>query len=275
MSLSAIPLRGNQDCTESSVRYISVMSLPRFYVSPEEWNPEAPGLSGDEAKHCTQVLRLVEGDALVLFNGQGLEQAAVIDSASKREVVLRAGEVKESTPLRCRIGLGQALPKGKNMELIIQKGTELGVAEVAPLVTTNTIVRLESRDAEKKRAKWQRVAIEACKQCGQNFLPQVMPPRPLDAVLTDVASRYDLLVIASLQPGATDLKSLLTTYSESNGGALPQSAFVLIGPEGDFTEAEVGAALEAGARPMTLGPIILRTETAAIYCLSVLGHELC
>ena len=249
------------------------MSLPRFYIPSSAWNSEAPVLPPDEAKHCSQVLRLVAGDELVLFNGEGVEQLATIEAIDRREVQLRPGDVREATPLKCRIGLGQALPKGKNMELIIQKGTELGVAEILPVVTKNTVVRVDEKDGEKKREKWQRVAIEACKQCGQNFLPSVASPAPLNEVLASVSREYDLLIIASLQPGALPLKSLLTGFSESHG-SLPASVFILIGPEGDFTESEVADALAAGARPMTLGPIVLRTETAAIYCLSVLGHEL-
>jgi len=250
------------------------MSLPRFYISPSAWNPELPLLPPDEAKHCSQVLRLVAGDEVILFNGEGVEQRATISSIGRRDVELQAGAVTESRPLKCKIGLGQALPKGKNMELIIQKGTELGVAEIRPVVTKNTIVRVDEKDGEKKREKWQRVAIEACKQCGQNFLPKVHAPAPLSEVLASVTGSYDLLVIASLQPGAMTLKSLLGDYSAKRDGALPASVFILIGPEGDFTESEVAEALSAGAQPMTLGQIILRTETAAIYCLSVLGHEL-
>jgi 16S rRNA (uracil1498-N3)-methyltransferase len=250
------------------------MSLPRFYIPPSKWVTESPSLPLDEAKHCSQVLRLVAGDEVVLFNGEGVEQRATIDAIDRREVRLRPGEVRATTTLKCKIGLGQALPKGKNMELIIQKGTELGVAEVRPVVTKNTIVRVDEADGAKKREKWQRVAIEACKQCGQNFLPKVESPAPLGEVLAAVSDSYDLLIIASLQPGAMPLKSLIGDYSANHDGALPKSVFMLIGPEGDFTESEVAAALTAGARPMTLGPIILRTETAAMYCLSVLGHEL-
>ncbi len=253
---------------------LTAMSLPRFYIPPAKWDIQSPVLPPDEAKHCSQVLRLVAGDEVILFNGEGVEQLAIIDAIGRRDVQLRPGEVRDTAPSKCKIGLGQALPKGKNMELIIQKGTELGAAEIRPVVTKNTIVRVDDKDGEKKREKWQRVAIEACKQCGQNFLPSVAAPASLSEVLASVCGDYDLLIIASLQPGAMPLKSLLAEYSASHNGELPESVFMLIGPEGDFTENEVADALSAGAHPMTLGPIILRTETAAIYCLSVLGHEL-
>ncbi len=110
------------------------MSLPRFYIPPSVWNLEAPVLPPDEAKHCSQVLRLVANDEVILFNGEGVEQLATIDAIGRRDVQLRPGEVRETVPLRCRIGLGQALPKGKNMELIIQKGTELGLTEIRPII---------------------------------------------------------------------------------------------------------------------------------------------
>ncbi len=245
----------------------------RFFIDPAHWNPDAPRLAGEEAHHARHVLRLAEGAACVVFNGRGEEQAARIAGMAGGEVVLEPGPVKRSAPPACRISLAQAIPKGRNMELIVQKATELGAAALHPVLTERTIVRLDRAEALRKQGKWQRLAVEACKQCGQDFLPAVGLPVSLPDLLAARGPDHDLVLVASLQPGAGRLKAILAEFARAHGRT-PASVLVLIGPEGDFTPAEVGLALAAGAQPMTLGPIVLRTETAALFCLSVLAHEL-
>jgi 16S rRNA (uracil1498-N3)-methyltransferase len=149
----------------------------------------------------------------------------------------------------------------------------LGASAVVPLLTERTVVQLGAGDAARKREKWREVAVEACKQCGQNWLPEVRLPVTLQDFFA-APDRHDLMLVASLQPDARHLKEVLAGYAEEHGEERPRSALVLIGPEGDFSPEEIALALEHGCQPVTLGPIILRTETAAIYCLSVLGHEL-
>ncbi len=245
----------------------------RFHIHSTAWNPQSPVLTGAEAHHATDVLRLREGDAVVVFDGRGTEQAARITSFGKDTISLTPGPVAKSPPLPCQVALGQAIPKGKNMELIVQKATELGASAIFPVMSERTIVRLDKGESESKRDKWQRVAVEACKQCGQNFLPEVSLPIGMEDLLARHAKSYELVIIASLQHGARHLKALLEEH-QSMRGHLPKSVLILIGPEGDFTPAEINRALSAGAQPMSLGPIVLRTETAALYSLSVLAHEL-
>ena len=175
-------------------------------------------------------------------------------------------------PLRCEITLAQAIPKGKNMDLIVQKAVELGAAKIAPIISDRTIVHLQDKEAVQKQAKWQQVAIEAAKQCGQNWPPTVEIPRKLSDFL-DGAAPLQLRLIGSLQSDALHLKRVLAEY-ESEHEFRPTSVLMCIGPEGDFTPAELNLARSHGCRPITLGPIILRVETAAIYCLSVLSYEL-
>src|SRR5947199_9767008 len=153
--------------------------MHRFYISPENWNPDALSLSGGEAHHARDVLRMKRGDRAVLFNGRGREITAEIVDLAKDEIRLRKLHESETRPLRCRITLGQAIPKGKNMDLIVQKAVEIGAAEIAPLISERTIVDLDKKEAEQKREKWQQAAIEAAKQCGQNWLPTVHAPRKL------------------------------------------------------------------------------------------------
>jgi 16S rRNA (uracil1498-N3)-methyltransferase len=248
------------------------MSVHRFYVSPEDWNPNSLSLSESEAHHARDVLRMKRGDRVVLFNGRGREVTAEIVDLAGDEIRLRKLHETETPQLRCRMTLGQAIPKGKNMDLIVQKAVEIGAAEIAPLISERTIVDLDQKEAEQKRAKWQQIAIEAAKQCGQNWLPTVQTPRKLKEFFAQRGSS-DLRLIGSLQPDAIHLKKILADYTEQHQDR-PKNVLMMVGPEGDFTPAELALAKSNGCQPITLGPIILRVETAAIYCLSVLSYEL-
>ncbi|SRR6266404_2266866 len=246
--------------------------MHRFYIAPENWNLDALILSDAEAHHARDVLRVKRGDRAVAFNGRGREVTAEIVDLAKNEVRLRKLHESETQPLRCRITLGQAVPKGKNMDLIVQKAVEIGAAEIAPLISERTIVDLDQKDGAQKQAKWQQIAIEAAKQCGQNWLPTIHAPQRLKDFFSH-GGNVDLRLIGSLQPDALHLKQILSEYRERHGDR-PQTVLMMVGPEGDFTPAELALAKSQGCLPITLGPIILRVETAAIYCLSVLSYEL-
>ena len=247
--------------------------MHRFYVTPENWDSRALTLIGSEAHHARNVLRMQAGDKLVLFNGKGREFTAEIATFADDQIRLRKLHEAETAPLRCKIVLGQAIPKGKNMDLIVQKAVEIGAAEIAPIISHRTIVQLDSDSGLQKQAKWQQIAIEAAKQCGQNWLPHVHAPRKLAEFFSTSEQAFDLRLIGSLQPDAQHLKTILETYS-SEYGDRPRRVLMLVGPEGDFTPAELALARRHSCQPITLGPIILRVETAAIYCLSVLSYEL-
>ena len=243
--------------------------MHRFYIAPENWNLDQLSLDADETHHALDVLRMSKGERAVVFNGRGAEATVELVEIAKKSVTLRRLHHAKSPPLPCRITLGQAIPKGKNMDLIVQKATELGVAAVAPLLSERTVIQCEPDERVKKQAKWQAVAIEAAKQCGQNWLPQIDAPLSPKEFF-QAGQRFDLMLIASLQADALHLKKLLIEFGEKR----PASVLILIGPEGDFTPAEIALAKSHACRPITLGPIILRTETAALYCLSVLSYEL-
>jgi 16S rRNA (uracil1498-N3)-methyltransferase len=249
--------------------------MHRFYLDPRDWSSAT--LRGSEAHHARAVLRLKPGDRIVLFDGRGREATGKITGVHSDSVEVCVLQEIVTPPLRARISLAQAIPKGKNMDLIVQKAVELGASEIFPLLSDRTIVHLEEKSAAQKQAKWQLVAIEAAKQCGQNWLPQVRTPRvPHDFFRRIEAgeSAFDLRLIGSLQPGARHLKEILGEYAQGHKGNRPASVLMIIGPEGDFTPAEIALARSHGCQPLTLGPIILRVETAAIYCLSVLSYEL-
>ena len=246
--------------------------MHRFYLAPDDWHQDALVLKGAEAHHCRNVLRLEPADRVVLFNGQGREITAEIVSSNPVQINLRKLHDAHTPPLRCRITLGQAIPKGKNMDLIVQKAVEIGAAEIAPILSDRTVVRLDDENGAAKQMKWQSIAIEAAKQCGQNWLPQVQTPQTLIQFFQN-QQRFDLQLIGSLQSDAVHLKKILAQYSAEHGSR-PTSVLMLVGPEGDFTPAELSLARSQGCQPITLGPIVLRVETASIYCLSILSYEL-
>ncbi|HEY2343793.1 MAG TPA: 16S rRNA (uracil(1498)-N(3))-methyltransferase [Chthoniobacteraceae bacterium] len=245
------------------------MSSHRFYIPPHAWKPERLALDPGEAHHALDVLRLEPAARVTVFNGEGAEATAEIVKVGRGSIELKKIASSKTPPLACAVTLAQAVPKGKNMELIIEKATELGAAAIAPLLSERTVVHCGKDEALKKKQKWQRVAVEACKQCGQNWLPRIETPQtPKD--FFQAGQRFDLMLVASLQPDAKHLKAILSEH----GAKRPQSVLILVGPEGDFTPAELSLVRSHGCFPITLGPIILRTETAAIYCLSILSHEL-
>jgi 16S rRNA (uracil1498-N3)-methyltransferase len=248
--------------------------MPRFYIRPEFWDSNNLILCKSESHHCLNVLRLKEGDKVSAFNGQGEEVHTEIQIATKGQVQLKESQPTHSIKPKAKIALGQAIPKGKNMDLIIEKATELGISEIYPIISDRSIVRISSDELVKKQEKWQRVATEACKQSGQNWLPEVQIPKKPEELFQSDQLKYDLLLIASLQKESKHLKEILSEYQDAHQKTRPNSVLILIGPEGDFTPSEINVALNIGCSPMNLGPIVLRSETAALYSLSVLSYEL-
>lgn len=240
--------------------------MARFFLNPDAWGAQAL-LVGDEAKHAAQVLRLRAGDRITVFDGRGRSAGAEILEVSKNELRLELSQEVVAATLEPEICLAQAVPKGKTMDLIVQKAVELGVTRIQPLITRNTVVQVDGDDAPRKSAKWQRVALEACKQCGQDLLPEVLPVRDFASWVDD--SEGELKIIASLLPGVKSLRKVL----RAAGPGSPRRVTLLVGPEGDFSAAEGAAALEAGFVPASLGSIVLRAETAAFFGISAIRYE--
>ena len=236
--------------------------MARFYLPPEAWLAD-PVLTGDEARHASQILRLKFGDTITVFNGIGHRASAEIRSISRERVALELGEILQSRPPQPAITLAQAIPKGKNMDLIVQKSVELGIAAIQPLVSRFTVVQ----PGEGKSEKWRRNALEACKQCGQDTLPEIAEPLTFDRWIEKQADAPGLKIIASLAPGAISLREVLKNHLSTTRATL------LVGPEGDFSPTETTASLNAGFIPISLGTIILRVETATFFGLSALRYE--
>jgi 16S rRNA (uracil1498-N3)-methyltransferase len=240
--------------------------MARFFLSPDAWDGQ-PVLGGEEAKHAAQVLRVRVGERITVFDGRGRSARAEVLEVGKSALRLSLGESHSRPAPRPEILLAQAVPKGKTMDLIVQKAVELGVTAIQPLITRHTVVQVGEDDASRKSSKWQRVALEACKQCGQDLLPEVLPARNFSDWLPEVAG--DTRIIGSLFPGARPLRELL------RASPLPQRVVLLVGPEGDFSPDEAAAAVAASFQPASFGAIVLRAETAAIFAISALRYEFC
>ena len=246
--------------------------MHRFYLPPENCRGDSLRLDGREAHHALHVLRLKRGERVTVLDGVGNEFLCDVADATKAVLTLAVKEKKTTPAPVCSLTLLVAIPKGKIIESIIQKAVELGANRIVPLLTERVITQLDDDGAESKREKWQQVAIEAIKQCGAPWLPVVTTPQSIAEFLVNT-ERPELLFVGSLQTERRHPREWIAEFRQQHG-RLPQSAGVWIGPEGDFTLVELQAIEAAGAKPVTLGALTLRVETAAIYCLSFLNYEL-
>jgi len=229
-------------------------------------------LRDTEAHHALHVLRVKAGERVVVLDGVGHEFLGEIGECGRQTVEIKSRQRNELTKLRCELTLVQAVIKGKGMELIIQKATELGASSIIPVISARSVPQIEDEDAQKKVEKWRAIAVDSIKQCGSGWLPRIEPPRTVQQTL---ASRLgtDLTFVASLQPDSRHPRHHLKSF-EVEHARPPRSVAVWVGPEGDFTPAELNAIKSAGALPITLGPLVLRSDTAAIYSLAVLDYDL-
>ncbi len=245
--------------------------MHRFYLPPEQASGESLRLSGSEGHHALNVLRIGRGETVTVLDGAGHQCLCEVCDCSKDSVELRILERRRAEPPPCQVTLVQALPKGKIIESIIEKATELGVSRVVPILSEHVVSRIDDNEGAKKRLKWQSVAIAAIKQSGSAWLPKVEAPVTPQQFVGG-AGQAELSLVASLQQGARHPREFFEAFRTGHRRQ-PSSVLVWIGPEGDFTAAELELAQSAGAKPISLGPLVLRSETAAIYCLSVINYE--
>ncbi len=246
----------------------------RFFLPANACREAIVTLSERDAKHAASVLRLQKNDRFSVLDGKGRELLCQVQAIGKQFVQGKV-LVRNTLPApACRLSLVQAVTKGKSMDAIIQKATELGCRTIIPALSERTIVRCGETDAKSKQEKWRTIAIEAMKQCGQGWLPEIFLPLPLSARLANGSlPPASLSLLASLQHGTRHPRKPLEDYRNAHGRP-PDCVTVWIGPEGDFTPAEINDIKSSGALPITLGPLLLRSETAAIYALSILNYEL-
>ena len=247
--------------------------MHRFYLPPEQCSEPTLVLSGREAHHGAEVLRLRRGERVTVLDGVGGELLCDVAEVERRQIKLRVVTRHEIPPLPYQITLLQALPKGRAFESIIQKATELGAFRILPLLSERVVAAPSGdKDTAAKIEKWRVIAVEALKQCGSGWLPRIEPPMTPKQFLARNES-FELPLLASLHVGARHPREYFAAY-RAEWGRLPRSVGVWIGPEGDFTPEEVAIITAGGARPMTLGRSVLRTDTAATFCLSIVNYEL-
>ena len=246
--------------------------MHRFYLPPESCRGTTLRLDGREAHHALQVLRLKRGELITVLDGVGNEFLCAVENSSRHAVTLSVSLKNFTPPPPCSITLLQAVPKGKIIESIIQKAVELGARRIVPLLTEHVVIRLDDRDAADKCTKWRQVAVETIKQCGAAWLPEIEAPMTIAQYLAR-KEKFDLSLVGSLQKDRRHPRECLGEF-QAKHGRLPQNVGVWIGPEGDFTPEELDAIQATGALPISLGRLVLRVETAAIYSLSILNYEL-
>jgi 16S rRNA (uracil1498-N3)-methyltransferase len=237
--------------------------MHRFFAPPANWAGARVALDEAEGRHAAGVLRLRVGDAAVVFDGQGRAGEIHLLAVGKRLVEGELVWERRVPRPAFELTLVQAVPKGKLFEWILEKAVELGVARIVPLLSERTVVQLDGAERDRKREKWERVVVEACKQCGQNWLPRIEAPVTLGQFLSEAPSGRAF--VGSLYPGAV-------SFGEALRAPLPRAVSMLVGPEGDFAPEEMERLCAWGAQPVGFGEIVLRVETAAMYALSVLGH---
>ncbi len=240
--------------------------MRRFLVHPEHVGQGALSLTGDEAVHLTRVLRLGPGAQIIAFDGVGYEYTVVVERCDTDAVLCRIIQQREVHPTPAvQIVLGQGLPKARKLEWVIQKTTELGVAEIVPLLTERVVPHISGSGAM-KHARWEKVAREASKQSGRSTLPRVWPLTPLE----EFFSSFQTADLKLLLWEGEHARRLRDVFAESERVV---SIAVVVGPEGGVALQEVSQGERYGFVPVALGSRILRTETAGLVAVSLLQHR--
>ena len=241
------------------------MSLRRFFIHPRDITGETAQLKGPEAHHLRTVLRLSPGDPIIFFDGTGARYQARIERILKDRVTVTIIGQSQDLPQKVRLHLGQALLRGQKMDLILQKATELGVDAIWPFYSEHGIHK-PLKDAQMER--WQRIVLEACKQCDRAAPPEIYDAREISELMAAPPPCDARLIFWEHETRQT----LTEVLSGQNKNC--RSVFFLLGPEGGFSEAEVACAQKEGFIPVSLGKRILRAETATIAATAILQFTL-
>jgi 16S rRNA (uracil1498-N3)-methyltransferase len=212
-------------------------------------------------------MRLKEGDEILSFDGEGKEYFGIIKTAKKTEVIVEITKAREQREEDiAKITLAVAIPKKAKIDFIIEKATELGISAIIPLSSRRTVVKIDKEKKDSKLTRWQKIALSASKQCGRPKVPVIYPVTEFRRAAEKIAE-CDLGIMACLTQGTEDIKSVIRGFKG-------RSIIVFIGPEGDFTGEEIELARSKGAKLVSLGPRVLKVDTASLAVLSILHYEL-
>ena len=239
--------------------------MHRFYLRTDAKVGDTVTLDDHDSHHAARVLRMTGGERVEILSGSGRCLRGQVVEVGKRatRIAVESVEARRSPP---RVALAPSWIKGKAMDFLVQKATELGVTRLCPLMTERAVVKSSADEGPRRVEDWTRTAVEACKQCGNPWMPRIDPPATLAGFLRERSP--GLLLVASLRADARMLRGILDDVGYGSG-----EVTLVLGPEGDFTPGEEDALRAGGAKPMSLGPLVLRAETAAIAGLSLIQYE--
>jgi len=243
--------------------------MHKFFVPKDSIVDNVAIIDGEDVKHIYRVLRLKVSDKVSINNSNGKEYIGEITLIDKKQVIinlLQENPINNESPID--VYLFQGLPKSTKMDLIVQKNTELGVKAVTPVITERVVVKTELKDL-KKVDRWNRIALEASKQSKRSLVPQINAPIDFENLLAQLKN-MDLVVVPYENEEGYGIKKTVQNIGEKHIA----KAAIVIGPEGGFEDYEILKLKEIGAEIVTLGPRILRTETAGFTCLSLIMYEL-
>jgi 16S rRNA (uracil1498-N3)-methyltransferase len=244
------------------------MTIPRCFADPSDWTDTEARLSRAEEHHLFHVLRARKGDRVVVFDGCGRTGSAEISGESGRKAVLRILEASETPRPEVSLALIQALPKGRQMDLIVEKAVEIGVSAIIPLISQRVVARYNRGQSGRRLGRWRKIVLSAARQSGSDWLPEVMPVSSFRN-MSEIIGSLDRVLIGVLDPSAENIHVAVDRMRQEP----LKKIGLMIGPEGDFSPEEINAAIDAGACPVTFGTAVLRVETAALYGLSILAYE--
>lgn len=242
--------------------------MHKFFLALEDISLEEASIRGEDVKHIYKVLRLDIGEKIIINNGNGCEYLGEISSIDKTLVkvkLLEKLDINNESPIE--IYLFQGLPKATKMDLIVQKNTELGIKEITPILTSRVDVKLKGEF--KKIDRLQRIALEASKQSKRTLIPKIREPIALNEVI-DRVSNFDLVIVPYEDETEVTIRQIVMSLDKNN----IKTVAIIIGPEGGFEKEEIKILKETGAKIITLGPRILRTETAGFTATTLVQYEL-
>ncbi|NQT32399.1 MAG: 16S rRNA (uracil(1498)-N(3))-methyltransferase [Candidatus Omnitrophica bacterium] len=243
--------------------------MSRFYAPKENISKDKITIEGKEAHHILDVMRMKDGDEVVVFDGTGNEYSGFIKGVDPKEKKLIVQVVRVERPFSEKMPeviLAQAIPRKNKMEYIVEKSTELGVSRIVPIVTDRTIVRPDDARSKKKVAKWRRIALEASKQCGRTSVPKIEKVTDYKKFVK-LIDQFDTVLFACLRDGNVPVREALDDVGSGR-------ILVFIGPESDFTEEEIEMADRHNSRFISLGKRVLKSDTAGLFVLAVLNYEM-
>lgn len=246
--------------------------MQRYFIPPEHFKQDTVQITGEDAHHLIRVMRTEIGDKMICSNGMDREAVVAVTQIGKQYVEASVvDELPMNAEASVEVWIAQSLPKGDKMEVVIQKGTEIGAARFLPFTSHRTVVQYDAKKEGRRLERWRKIAKEAAEQAHRNRIPDIASPCSWQKLL-ELSAEADLALLCYEKENTQSYRSLLK-QALPNPGSGRRTVLVIVGPEGGFTEGEVAEAEQAGCRTVSLGRRILRTETAPMVALTCILYE--